>query len=223
MENNRLPSKERLKEVVVEILRCGEGEQFFVRALSDNYGGLYTHYVNGFTKYCPGERCSCKHSKLDRLWKGYAPVETWNAEIELWIRAVWEITDHCEHCINGKWERGRVWNVMRRQGDIEVKKYPVQAVGGELLDQRRLQQPFDWQAVLRRQWRVFEALETHHGNPLPRQLMAEYVEGDAPAGALRSYKAETLIPKQMQRSTNATYQRLKEEEESKAKTNGASH
>lgn len=172
MGNDRLPSQQEIRKAIVEVFRCKEGEQHFIRTLSASYGGLYVHWVRGRSIYCPGERCNCQHKKSQRLWKGYAAVERWILVHKAWIPAVLEITHNLEHCLQGKWERGQVWEISRRMHDSEKEAYPVV---GKLMPKeeiKNLPPAFDWALVMQRKFDVLEPLERHHKNPMPKPQVA---------------------------------------------------
>jgi hypothetical protein len=196
MGNDRLPSPQEIRKALIDVFRCGEGEQHFIRTLSAGYGGLYVHWVRGRSQYCPGERCSCQHKKAQRLWKGYAAVERWVLVQKVWIPAVLEITHNLEHCLQGKWERGQVWEISRRQKDSEKESYPVV---GKLMPKeeiKNLPPAFDWGLVMQRKFDVLEQLERHHKNPMPKPQIA--VISEDPGPSVLQAEAPTVPPSQEQ-------------------------
>lgn len=172
MGNDRLPSSQEIRKALIDVLRVGEGEQHFIRTLSAGYGGLYVHWHRGRSEYCPGERCGCQFKKSQRLWKGYASVERWLLAEKLWLPAVLEITHNLEHCLNGKWERGQVWELSRRTGDSEQDAYPVVGKVMPKEEIKNLPTAFDWGPVMQRKFNVLEQLERHHKNPMPKPMVA---------------------------------------------------
>lgn len=183
MANDRLPSRDRVRDVLVDVLRVDEGQEAFVRTLSESYGGLFTHYVRERSQYCPGDVCACKHRKERRIWKGYAAVEVWEAENSFWRPIVLEMTENSEHCFAGRWRRGQVWRVFRRFGDAEQDSYPVQAILLEETDPTNWPPASDWRLVMTRKFYHSTLVESHHPNPRPRPVMAPPSAGPAPPGA----------------------------------------
>jgi len=194
MANDRIPDPAELRRKLVDVLRCDEGEEFWIKPLSNKVAGLFTHHIRKRSEYCPGEKCSCQHRKEKRIWKGYVPVEVYRKDAVCWESAVWEVTENAEHCISGKQLKGFVWRVFRKLPDDLVKSYPVQVERQEPFAEKHLPLAFDWQPVMMRKFHCLERLEDHHKNPLPPPTILAVSMAPPPAKIAQELQAAGAPP-----------------------------
>jgi hypothetical protein len=180
--NGKIPNPEK----PLRVLRCfrvEKGTTAFVRTLTDEYSGLFIHYVgkrpNGRSHYCEGQACDPAKHRLDQTWKGYAPVEVWDDRTKKWCPFVLEITEHMDLEIAGMWKRGQVWEFWREavQG---FNGTPVFAKLVETRDASTFPQPFDMFPVLKAMYHV-KFISLGIKNPLPPRVLISDSDGDAPA------------------------------------------
>ncbi len=178
--NGKAPAPPRPALVtVVEIFRIRENTTAHVRALSDDYGGLITHWARGRSMYCIGDGCQHRACKSDRTWKGYTPVQVYSAERKKWAPAVLEITENLEPDLRGRWRRGQIWE-MWMETDKKGKRSPVQGKLIEDHDPDKMPPPFDVVNVLRRLYHI-DVIRLTTKNPMPPRLVLEESDGPAPA------------------------------------------
>lgn len=164
---------------VLRVFRVEEGTSVHARILSEKYSGLFTHYCKGRSHYCKGAQCEPLLHKMDRVWKGYASVELWNAGMKKWTPVVLEISEALELDLRGLWARGQVWEFYR---DRPAKKKPAPTMG-KLLEEREpatMPPPFDFKAVLLHLYHV-EQVNLGCMNPMPPRVVVVDSDGDGPA------------------------------------------
>ncbi len=170
---------QRLRYYPLDVFRVKSGVTCFVRTLSPDYGGLYTHYERGRSHYCPGDRCGCVRVRLPRIWKGYASVEVYDGRAKLWAPAVLEITEGLELDLRGQYARGQVWELTRDE-QTDKKATPVRGRLLEVLKAEQVPAAFPFKPVLIRVYHAPEGLETCHANPMPPRVMVSHSEGPPP-------------------------------------------
>lgn len=220
MAPERIP-RQRVGRYPLDVFRVDAGSNHFIRTLEASYGGLFTHYVgraNGRSHYCPDAHCSCQHSKLDRVWKGYTSVEVWDPKNAHWFPAILEITEALEVCFRGRFDRGQVWELSRRAPDKEKKSYPVVGRFVEDLKEEHLPSKLDYRPVLMRLYHAPDGVQTHHKNPMPMPELVEPSKGKPPTGFVPNVQASNP-------ERNETVNRLRREAEEQASkpTNGNGH
>jgi len=180
MDGSRQPGPLAPHGHQVKIEYCDAGEEFYVKTLSNGYGGLFGHHVRGRTEYCPGQRCDCPHRKVRRVWYGYYAAEVWQPTPKLWVAVVWQMTEAQEHCYAGRFARGQVWRVWRHVKGADGRNQPCQAELIEALKPEQVSPVFDYRPTLLRYYRC-ESVETCHPNPVPKVQLHEAVQSGPPA------------------------------------------
>lgn len=179
MSNDRIDGhEERLRAYRLRILRVGAGEKLCVRMLSKSIKGVFTHYLEKRSYFCPGQECSCQHSRKPRLWKGYVSSEVYNQERNLWLPVVLELTEYLELDMRGVYQRGQVWQLSREKEEGKKKK-PVCGVLLELRDERNFPPAHQILETLRHLFHAMD-LQLLYDNPLPARTMVAPSEGEAP-------------------------------------------
>lgn len=196
MTAERLPDPSRLQSFPLALWYCEAGETHYVKTVSDDYKGIFTHYKRR-SEYCPGEVCNCPLKRLRRVWYAYAAVERWEPRSKLWVPAVMQITEALEHDFNGVFKRGQVWEVSRRKGDENKKNYPVVGKLQQELDPVQVPPPFPILPTMQRAYHIshFDAWQP---NPVPKPTRVAMFKS-APLGGEEGPKPDTApTPEQFQ-------------------------
>jgi hypothetical protein len=164
------------------------------------YRGLLTHWSAKRSLACPGANlCPPATHRQKVVWKGYAPVDEWSFQLELWLPGVLEITESLEHALAGRKLRGQVWMLSRLQSS---ERGPVCATYSETLDEAELRPAFSIQPILERFYHSADLL-LDVPNPIPPRVLLEPHESRAPrlAGDLsaRPSEAQPIDPQTMAR------------------------
>lgn len=177
------PSKLR----AVRVLSVAEGEASVVRFLG-GYDGAIMHYVGGRARPCQGEReCPAPIHRQETFWRGWAAVEEWSEQAQVWFPAVLVITAHLEEILRGRALRGEVWALTRRTG-----KKRGNAVDGLFLEQRdpsQLRGSFEWKSILLRLYNLRD-FPLGVRNPTPPRVMLEASTDAPPEGWTAAAPAE---------------------------------
>lgn len=187
MPPERIP-RQRVGRYPLDVFRVEDGDSHFVRTLSSEYHGLFTHYVKPAKRsyYCKGDKCDCTNSRFDRVWKGYCSIEVWSADLQHWAPAVLEVTEALEICFRGKFDRAQTWELWRLKGTKQKPSYPVQGRFIEQIKDEVLPDPYPVRPVLMRLYHCPDGIELHHKNPMPLPEMVEPSKGKAPGGLPRT-------------------------------------
>lgn len=156
-------------EVVVRVLRLGEGLTETLRTLAASYRGLLTHWHKGRSYYCPGAEL-CNYHRLPTVWKGYTPIEVWKAIDCCWYPWVLEISENLDLDMKPRFDRGQVWEIERT---VRKKKGCGAPVKGRLLeerDQAHFPEPFAMSAILRTLYN-WKDIRLDQDNPLPPRTL----------------------------------------------------
>jgi hypothetical protein len=144
MSKNRISAPGPLP-IRVESPKVGEA---LVVCFLGPYAGLETHFWRGITYACLGDSdCNPGYHRTRKIWKGYAPVQRWDLQSELWHAAVLEITEGAEHLLRGRRLRGELW-VWSREG--KKRNGMVTGVQEETLPDDQVQACFDLLPVMQR-------------------------------------------------------------------------
>jgi len=164
------PHDAKPREIVVEVHRVRVNIPSTVVALSNGYGGCITHWA-ARSRYCEGEESGCTYCKrkAQRTWKGYAPVEVLDAENELWIPAVLEITENLEPELRRRWRRGTVWQLWM-DDDGRGKRSGCMGKLVNELDPFSVLETFDVTPIVRRLFHV-DSIDLSKPNPLPDRIV----------------------------------------------------
>lgn len=163
----------------LSVLRVKPGQKFILRMLSENVRGFFTHYVRGRSYYCPGRDCTCQHSRIMRVWKGYLAAEQYEQRQNLWLPQVLEVTEFLELDFRGRFKRGQVWSIER----LTEKKGHTNPVTGKLLEERDERTFPPPHRILDTLLHLYHeaSLELIYTNPMPDRTFVTPSEGDAPA------------------------------------------
>lgn len=157
--------------VTVRVFRILSGMNVRVRLLSPRYGGCFTHWRGGRSRYCPGEAGKCPNHKLDKQWKGYGAIQYYDPHADLWIPSVLELTEHAELDFRNVWKRGQYWD-MKRPKDVESKKFPVTAKLAHDGSGLKVPDSFNYLPVLLTMYHQ-ESIELNVPNPIPPKVILE--------------------------------------------------
>ena len=177
------------KMVIVRVFRIEPGTTAFLRMLSPEYGGIFTHFHRGRSQYCTGQGCVSPAHKIDRVWKGYVASQVWEAAGKKWFPVCLEITESLELTFRGIYARGQVWELWRHQGP-KGKSLPVEGKLCEERDQASTPPPFSLMPCLRSLFHV-DHLDMSELNPLPPRVVVEESRDAGPA-ALQPKSAEPM-------------------------------
>lgn len=161
----------------VKVLSVPGGVPIVVKFLGQ-VQGLNTHWKAGRSHPCPGpDDCPSSLHRIPPIWKGYAPVEVWEAVPQIWRAWVLEVTESLEEQLRKRQLRGETWTLFRAGG--KRKTDPVQAVFCERVEENKVSPAFDLLPVLQR---LYHCQEIRFGaaNPLPPRVVIEPIHGDAP-------------------------------------------
>jgi hypothetical protein len=189
---------DRGARVSVRITRVGHGQTLYILSLSDHYQGLFTHWKDPHSVYCPDDgTCYWRKCQEEQIWKGYTPVLFWNTSTANWLPTVLEISEKLELDLRGKWKRGQEW-VLTRAQELDRKKKPVR---GRLAVVQRpsenLPEEFDILPVLSAVFRVAH-VKLGKQNPLPMPQTMLPFESAAPK-ALRPDDQAPASPEVLQK------------------------
>ena len=183
----------------------------FIRMLSPDYKGIFTHFYQKRSHYCTGETCRIATHASDRTWKGYAAAELLiRAPKPVWVPICLEITEYLELDFRGIYQRGQLWELYK-QDDGKGKKA---AITGRLHPDpapESLRKPFDIIPCLRALYHR-DVVELKHASPLPPRVYLEEVEGELPA-VLRQPAQGEEIDKRTTAEAFADYQRQKAQQQ----------
>jgi hypothetical protein len=128
--------------VKLEIFRVKPETEWYVRTLSDQLAGIYTHHVKNRSEYCHHVEAKCLFHKTKRFWKGYAPVEVYVQDGDFWVGTILEITPNLEQDFRPHFARGQVWRVWR-EAVTKASKPPIRGQLKEERDPKTFPPPFD--------------------------------------------------------------------------------
>ena len=140
--------------------------------------GLNTHWHGGRSFPCRGvDDCPAPIHKARSVWKGYAPVETWDQAAGLWRPRVLEVTEVLEEQLRGRELRGEVWLLWRT--DCGRRSSPIHAAYVETRSAQDHGRSFDISPPLLRFYHV-PAILLGVPNPLPSKIMLPAVARPGP-------------------------------------------
>lgn len=163
----------------VRVYRVESFDPVFVRMLSADYKGLFTHYYQKRSHYCCGDGCRVANHAADRTWKGYVPAEILvPGKRAMWMPICLEITENLELDLRGVFERGQLWELYKLDGG-KGKKSPVTGKLHADPPPATLRRPFDVLPCLRALYHR-DVIDLRHPSPLPPRVFADEVEGELP-------------------------------------------
>ncbi len=172
----------------VECYRVETTEPVFVRMLSPDYKGLFTHYYRGRSQYCAGEACRVANHGQDRVWKGYVAAERLLvAKKPVWIPICLEITEYLELDLRGVFARGQLWELWKLDNGAG-KKAPVTGKLHPDEPPPDLRRPFDIVPCLKALYHRDE-IRLVHGSPLPDRVHVEELPAELPLSLRPKEKA----------------------------------
>lgn len=168
--------------VQLEVFRVALGQTCHVRMLSPNYGGLFTHWHKGQSRYCFGKTCNPAVHREDMVWKGYTAAQLWippePGRKGCWKPVVLEITESLELDLRGQYQRGQIWELYRVK--MERKDHPP--TQGLLLEEHAPESfapDFEIRHVLMNLYHT-QTIDLGHKNPMPPRSFAETEEAPPP-------------------------------------------
>jgi len=179
METTFNGANTRLPIYPLRVFRIDPGTTHHLRTLSLMYGGLFTHYVKGSSRYCAGDECRPEYHRCDRIWKGYASVEVYGQKEKKWFPVVLEMTEGLEQDFRGVYTRGQVWEVWREPQPTR-KATPVKGKLLEERDEKTFPEAFDYLPVLKHLYHC-ERIDIGAVNPLPPRVIVSPSDGAPPA------------------------------------------
>lgn len=181
----------------VRVLRVAEGTEMLVLSLSTSYGGMFTHFWQKRSRYCAGDECKQDQHRTERYWKGYFAALVYDPRKGDWPPIVFELTEHGELPLRGRFRRGQLWRFWKENGDGK-KKEKQQAELIEQRDEESLLKPFDVRPILRTFYHVQE-LQLNVANPLPAKVIVPSAIVEPPPGyGTRKPAPETMSPETLE-------------------------
>lgn len=173
----------------VMLYRVQGPEAIFIKTLTEDYRGVFTHYKRPESLVCTGDQCRHPLHGIKRVWKGYVPVLINVPKTPRWVPFCFEITEHLELDLRGVWARGQTWEIYR-DTDKKSKNGPIH---GKLhLDEPppNLPAPFNIVPCLRAVYHT-DVIDLCHKSPLPPRVYIEAMEMPVPE-ATRPKKFDPL-------------------------------
>lgn len=157
------------KNQPVRVYRVEEGATVDLIALSGSYGGCFTHWARGRSVLCRGAECPAEKHRLDRFWKGYAPVWRFDPVSKLMWACVLEISEHAELDLRGVWSRGQLWR-LSREASAGQQHTPCAAELRGRVNETMLPPPFDVRPILLHLFHAAQ-IDLTAANPAPPRLV----------------------------------------------------
>jgi hypothetical protein len=193
MQNDRLSGhQEAAHSYRLSIFRVAAGKQYIFRMLSQRLDGLFTHFKNKRSHYCPGKDCNCQYHNVSRVWKGYLAAERYEQGQNLWFPEILEVTEYLELDFRGTYQRGQVWKIERKA----EKTGQTNPVTGRLLETRDGSSFPPAHKILDTLRHVYHdsGLCLGQENPLPSRTYVTCSEGEPPIGFAPTKVEEPLKP-----------------------------
>lgn len=170
-----------------------ENRPRFVRMLSPDYKGIFTHYYQKRSLYCIGEGCRVQNHNIDRTWKGYVAAELLDlGEKGIWFPIALEITENLELDLRGVYQRGQLWEIYAQDLGKPRKNPPITAKLHADAAPDNLRKPFDIVPCLRALYHR-DVVDLKHPSPLPARVYVEETESPLPE-VLQREKSERADP-----------------------------
>jgi hypothetical protein len=155
----------------VRVLRIESGTIHFLKMLSPEIGGCFTHFVGGRSRYCAGPSCYATWHKTEAIYKGYVAALLLRKATNDWFPCVLEITEHAELDMRQVYARGQVW-ALSRPAEKRGKKGPVVAQLTSHGDAKTTPPAFNLHLVLQHLFHR-DDIDLSARNPLPPRLVME--------------------------------------------------
>lgn len=162
----------------ITLYRVQGAEAIFIKTLTEDYRGLFTHYKRPESLVCTGENCRHALHGIKRVWKGYVPILINIPKTPRWVPYCFEITEHLELDLRGVWARGQTWEIYR-DVDKKSKNGPVHGKLHADATPENLPAPFNIVPCLRAVYHT-DVIDLCHKSPLPPRVYIEAVEMPAP-------------------------------------------
>lgn len=181
----------------VEVFRVGSGQTVYVRTLSPSYDGCMTHWMRPSQYHDPDEPCEhCRKSRC-LTYKGYFASQVWDELRELWLPAVFELTEASELDVRGRYERGQEWKFTRLPDSTKkgrTKHFPVVGQLVTNLSTENLPESFSVLPVLRTMYHA-PTLRLGIENPMAARVFADPTAASPPSELLAK-KEPGRMPKE---------------------------
>lgn len=205
----------------IEVFRVKLGCTHHIRTLSPIYGGLFTHWYKGQSRYCCDKECNPIMHREEQVWKGYFAAQVWvppePGRKGVWKPVVFEITEALELDLREEFRRGQIWEVFRIPTD--AKDNPPTA--GQLLEEHdpdSFAPEFDIRNVLMNMYHT-QKIDLTKKNPMPPRMFAAAEEAPPPIKLKQEVKEaerQPMTPEERQAAWEEA-KRLHEESKKKPK------
>jgi hypothetical protein len=158
---------------------------------------MLAHWQKGPSMGCPGvSKCPSAVHRGRTIWKGYAAVRIWWANVNKWIPAVLELTECLEEQLRGRSLLGEMWHLTRMANKKKMSQ--VHGVYYATREERELKQTFDVIPVVQR---LYHSTEIEFGvpNPMPKKITVAEVNCEGPRIAEEEIPHLAGVPTQAQR------------------------
>ncbi len=175
----------------LRVLRIEPGQEGYLLMLSATLSGLLTHWWKGRSLYCPGEG-PCKPSLHAEplIWKGYVAAALWQEKGQLWFPCVLEVTESTELDMRGRYKRGQIWFLDRRQQQ-RGKRSAITAAYQRSLDPAGVLPEFDVLPIVAQLYHC-PTIRLGEENPMPGKIFAAPIAGDSPSPAANADNFDPL-------------------------------
>jgi len=182
----------------LELFRCLEGQEWYVRTLAKSIYGALTHFEGKRSHLCLGAE-QCKPAlHRQATWKGYTPAIIFLPRDKVWLPVCWELSESAELDVRGRFDRGQEWFLSRGIVTKEERP-PIVAQFISTIDPQTLPPAFEIFGVLHNVYRCF-VLPKSIANPLPNRVVVEPLAGSLPQGILIAKReAEELAERERQK------------------------
>jgi hypothetical protein len=167
-----------LPVVALRVFRQAVGSTHYVRLVSREYGGCFTHWMKQNSQYCDGPRCIWNCAKQRKQWKGYGAADVYDPVAKLYVPFALEITESMELDLRGRWTRGSIWRIhwpFAKKGHNEPKR----AEFVRQLDEREVPPVWDVVPCLLNMFHIF-SIDLTVKNPMPPRVLVQSNAGPDP-------------------------------------------
>lgn len=164
----------------IEVFRVETFEPVFVRMLSPDFKGIFTHYHRGRSEYCIGEGCRIPTHGVQRVWKGYVAAERllMMGKKSVYVPCCFELTENLELDMRFIYQRGQLWEIFKSDS-TKGKKSPVAGKLHRDEPPGDLRKPFDILPCLRALYHRDE-IKLCFSSPLPARVYIEETPAELP-------------------------------------------
>jgi len=139
------------------------------------------------------------------VWKGYLAAEVWQEKEGYWQPCVLEVSEHLEHKMHERVDRGQVWELWKKPKKKHGGNQPLEGQLLEERDERTFPPHWDVTRHLAKIWRV-DTVELLQVNPVPMPIRLPPSFGDGPRP-----RVVKMGPTLQQQQEAALFARVREE------------